>query len=232
MTRPEGLTTIQLAKTLEADQVLTIRPQAILGWIGRPGYPQPVFLSQRSGQAHLWRYADVLRWISDGEAGKNPEPHDERSLRARKLAADARKAEIDVELLEGSLLDRSLVEGSWFEKARQIRDSILMIPDRVSGLLLNFSDQTKIHAILTTELNKALVDIADEITRSPDESQNTKIHPRSTKAGRSARTANRKRHHRAAVVTKASRGKSGEDQDHGRRQADPRPRTEASSPRV
>jgi phage terminase Nu1 subunit (DNA packaging protein) len=197
----QGLTTVQLSKRLRADKVLTIRPQAILGWIGRPGYPQPSLLSKRPGQAHLWRYADVLRWIAEGRAGKSPEPHDERTLRARKLAADARKAEIDVQSLEGRLLDRSMVEGTWYEKARQIRDGILMIPDRVSGLLLNLSDQSNIHAILTRELNKALGDLADEIMRKPDASQNTKAPARSKKAGRSPRAANRKRHHRASGTT-------------------------------
>jgi hypothetical protein len=184
---------------------MTLRPQALLGWIGRPGYPQPSLLSKRPGQAHLWHYADVLRWIAEGRAGKSPEPHDERALRARKLAADARKAEIDVQSLEGRLLDRSMVEGTWFESGRLIRDHVLAIPDRISSLLLNQSDAAKIHAILTGELRKSLGALADEILRKPDESQNTKTHARSKKAGRSARAANRKRDHRASVATQVGR---------------------------
>jgi hypothetical protein len=187
----QGLTTVQLSKRLRADKVLTIRPQAILGWIGRPGYPQPSLLSKRPGQAHLWRYADVLRWIAEGMEGKGPEPHDERTLRARKLAADARKAEIDVQSLEGSLLDRSIVEGTWFEKARLIRDHVLAIPDRISSLLLNQSDTAKIHAILTGELRKSLTVVADEISGSPNETKETQPDFRSPKTG----SQNRKRIH-------------------------------------
>jgi len=125
-----------------------------------PGYPQPVKASQRPGQPHQWRYSDVLRWVAEG----SPEPHDERALRARKLAADARKAEIEVRKLEGALLERHEVERTWFEKARLIRDGLLNIPDRVSPLLASISDPHKVHQLLDSELRKALNDIADAVT--------------------------------------------------------------------
>jgi hypothetical protein len=50
-------------------------------------------------------------------------------------------------------------------------DGILMIPDRLAGLLLNQSEQTKIHAILTTELVKALSELADDLPKKPNEKE-------------------------------------------------------------
>jgi hypothetical protein len=103
--------------------------------------------------------------------------------RRRKEVALARIREMEADRLAGKLIDRSTVESTWFAKARQLRDGILMIPDRISGLLLNQSEQPKIHAILTKELTKALSDLADDITRKSNE-KDTKAHARRKSQGR------------------------------------------------
>jgi hypothetical protein len=242
------LTTVQLAKRLAADNVLQIRPQAILGWIGRSGYPQPCYLSQRSGQAHLWRYSEVLKWIAEGNQRHKAVASDERELRTRKLAAEVRRAELMAGKLDGTLVDRHGVESFLFENTRLCRDNILAIPARISGLLLNLSDQGQIHRILTTELTKALHALADKLERTSNENQDTNTRGkrvgqkaratrRNSNAGRqetggSPGDANRKRHHGTPGSTQAGRCSSGEGQDNGRRQEAPGPGAQARAPRL
>jgi hypothetical protein len=88
----------------------------------------------------LWRYSEVLKWLSENRTESGAEP-DERALRNRKLAAEVRRAELLAGKLDGTLVDRHGDESFLFENARLCRDNILSIPARISGLLLNLSDQ-------------------------------------------------------------------------------------------
>lgn len=73
----------------------------------------------------------------------------------------ARLAKIEYEERLGKLVSRDEVQVAAFNKFRTFRDGMLNIPDRVSAMLAAESDPVKVHATLTTEIRKALLEFAD-----------------------------------------------------------------------
>lgn len=73
----------------------------------------------------------------------------------------ARLAKIDFEERSGKLVSRDEVQVAAFNRFRTFRDGMLNIPDRVSAMLAAESDPAKVHAVLTTEIRKALLEFAD-----------------------------------------------------------------------
>ncbi|NQY22822.1 MAG: hypothetical protein HRT41_02230 [Campylobacteraceae bacterium] len=63
--------------------------------------------------------------------------------------------------LEKNLVDINVVKIEAFELARKIRDSFSSLPDRLSAQLLN-QNKTKIHELLTIEINYILKALADD----------------------------------------------------------------------
>jgi hypothetical protein len=76
--------------------------------------------------------------------------------RAIKEAFLARQAKLDYERAIGKVIDADAVKVSAFKLARQIRDSLLNIPDRVSAELAAETNAAKIHARLHREVREAL----------------------------------------------------------------------------
>ena len=54
------------------------------------------------------------------------------------------------------LVERGMMEKEAFARARQVRDGLLNIPDRIAGILAAEPDQARIHAMLTKELQQCL----------------------------------------------------------------------------
>ena len=54
------------------------------------------------------------------------------------------------------------VQVAAFNKFRQFRDAMINLPDRLAAMLAAESVETTVHALLTTEIRKALNDFADE----------------------------------------------------------------------
>jgi hypothetical protein len=64
----------------------------------------------------------------------------------------------------GQLVSLEDVKKIAFARGRIIRDSMLNIPDRVSSLLADENDASKIHEILSREIREAL----EELSRNTD----------------------------------------------------------------
>jgi hypothetical protein len=73
----------------------------------------------------------------------------------------ARLAKIDFEERSGKLVSRDEVQVAAFNKFRTFRDGMLNVSDRVAAMLAAESDPAKVHAILTAEIRKALLEFAD-----------------------------------------------------------------------
>ena len=73
----------------------------------------------------------------------------------------ARLAKIDFEERSGKLVNRDEVQVAAFNRFRTFRDGMLNIPDRVSAMVAAESDATAVHAVLTVEIRKALLEFAD-----------------------------------------------------------------------
>jgi hypothetical protein len=77
----------------------------------------------------------------------------------------ARLAKIEYEERSGKLVSRDEVQVAAFNKFRTFRDGMLNIPDRVSAMVAAEPDASKVHAALTTEIRKALLEFADAANR-------------------------------------------------------------------
>jgi hypothetical protein len=95
------------------------------------------------------------------QEGAGPGPLDYARARAVRENYLARLAKIDFEERSGKLVSRDEVQVAAFNKFRTFRDGMLNVSDRVAAMLAAESDPAKVHAILTAEIRKALLEFAD-----------------------------------------------------------------------
>jgi hypothetical protein len=110
-------------------------------------------------------------WTANTRGGRGPAPQplasgvglpdaieaaDYNASRAKREAYNAELARLEVEEKQGQLVAADDVRKTAFAVARQVRDGMLNIPDRVSAELAAMTDQFEIHRRLTTEIRKAL----------------------------------------------------------------------------
>ena len=112
--------------------------------------------------------ADV-EWAANTQGGKKPAPQqwasgadlpvdaaDYNASRAKKESYLAELARLDYEEKNATLVAADDVKKTAFSVARQVRDGMLNIPDRVAAELAAMTDQFEIHRRLTVEIRKAL----------------------------------------------------------------------------
>ena len=78
----------------------------------------------------------------------------EEKTRLTKAKAD--REELNLAVRSKELIEVATVEKVVFEKARQIRDALQSIPDRIAGIVSAEGDQAKNHATLSREIQQAL----------------------------------------------------------------------------
>ncbi len=117
--------------------------------------------------------ADRLRaeWLTDsgGDDGDDGDAENKpyAEAKARDRHFKALLSELEYRKQMGELVKRSAVESEWFRIGRQVRDVMLNIPPRISGIVAAETDQRKVHEIIHAEILKALNAL------SPDESEAT-----------------------------------------------------------
>lgn len=82
---------------------------------------------------------------------------------ARKEYFDAMHAQAKAELLAGSQVNREEVTRAAFNVAREVRDALFLIKDRLADELATMDDPNKISAYLDTEFRNALSKLAEGI---------------------------------------------------------------------
>ena len=85
--------------------------------------------------------------------------------RARKMAADAHLAELNLARQRGELLDRESVERAQEDRARSLRGRILAVPRIVAAELAQLSDPKALAGHLTLALELALTEEHDALLR-------------------------------------------------------------------
>jgi hypothetical protein len=80
--------------------------------------------------------------------------------RARREAAMASKAELELKEKIGSLVETSTVEQAAFDAARRARDRLFAIPERVASVLAAISEPAEILKILETEIEAVCGDLS------------------------------------------------------------------------
>lgn len=128
---------------------------------------QRVYAQVKAGKLRLRKsgQGQQAQWQAERIAAQTRSPE-----RRVKDFYEAKRAKIEFEQLVGTLVERSAVSQEWFRLARQVRDGILNIPDRLAGVLVStvrataddLAAQHTVHASLTTELRQALEALADE----------------------------------------------------------------------
>jgi phage terminase Nu1 subunit (DNA packaging protein) len=82
-----------------------------------------------------------------------------KDARRRKELALAGLRELQLKQRQGELVSKVAVENQLFSLARTVRDTLLNVPDRVSGQCASLRDQAQIHALLTKEIAQCLEDL-------------------------------------------------------------------------
>lgn len=75
---------------------------------------------------------------------------------SRHTTAKARQEELKLQRIEGTLVERAAVERAQFTAGRQVRERFKNLPARMSGILAAESDQAKVFALLTKEIQSCL----------------------------------------------------------------------------
>jgi|SRR5579859_5458290 len=116
----------------------------------------------------------------DGAAGDEPaqkKPQQSDAGRFFKARADREEAGAARELLElqklqGTLVERDQVERALFEASRMLRDLVLNVPKRVAGDVAGMSSAPEIEQKLTAELRRALEEFSKMAAHAVGETSN------------------------------------------------------------
>lgn len=113
-------------------------------------------------------------WAANTQGGRGPAPQpyatgaelpidaaDYNASRAKKESYLAELARLEYEEKEGTLVKAEAVRKEAFAIARQVRDGMLNIPDRISSELAALTDQFEIHKRLTEEIRRTLATALD-----------------------------------------------------------------------
>lgn len=87
---------------------------------------------------------------------------------ARKAAADAERAELELAVRQGELVGLTEVRKAWFTILRMTRDRMQAITERSCGPLAAEDDPAKVRAYLTKEVNDALTALVSDLRYEPE----------------------------------------------------------------
>ncbi|TVM04048.1 MAG: hypothetical protein CV087_02330 [Candidatus Brocadia sp. WS118] len=144
----------QLSKILQISQV-TLRD-----WIQK-GMP-----AQRTEKGYLCNPDSVFKWREQFLAEKKQNSEGYEQARTERMLWLARQSQLNYERESSKLVDAESVGQAAFEKARQVRDSLLNIPARISSILAAERDQKRVKEILTNEIRQCLEALSDDLNRS------------------------------------------------------------------
>lgn len=90
---------------------------------------------------------------------------DFNSSRARREAANATLAEIELEARRGTLIDADTVRSQAFTAARAVRNALQAIPARLSAQLAGENDEKKVYRLLETAIDEACRSLAGSLAK-------------------------------------------------------------------
>jgi hypothetical protein len=115
------------------------------------------------------QWAETTMWgasnMNGGEVGGDSsghKPSNYAEARAERERYAALLTRLKYEERAGGLVRRDQVEDAIFKTAREFRDRMQSIPDRISAVIAAETDVAVIHQILSDEIRAALNDFADQ----------------------------------------------------------------------
>lgn len=128
-------------------------------WV-RAGCP----VVQRGGRGVEWTFnsAEVARWLRDKavEQAAGAETLDEKELKVRKLAAEAKLLELELAKARELVAPLDQVERMVQRAFAEVRAGIRNVPGRVVALLIGETDERRFKQVLGDELDQALETLA------------------------------------------------------------------------
>jgi hypothetical protein len=97
----------------------------------------------------------------------NPEQFDYQKARAAREHYEAELKRLEYETAVRQLLNAEEVKLRTFKAARQARDALLSIPDRMAPVLAAETNAFEVHRILTDELRRVCDNLADDAAAIP-----------------------------------------------------------------
>jgi hypothetical protein len=105
----------------------------------------------------------------DAPLGLQPtEDGEYAASRARREAANAQLAELDLAKARGELVDRVGAEQAYRSQVRRLRDRILAVPIEIAAICATLSDEPAIETAIRQALEAALQDTAHAAAGQPD----------------------------------------------------------------
>jgi phage terminase Nu1 subunit (DNA packaging protein) len=103
-------------------------------------------------------YISYLRKL--GGYNKRSGTGDIAEEKTKLTAAQARKAELEVEELEGSLIPAQLVEDTWIDYVSNARAKLLGLPSRIAHQVITVDKYAEAELILKEQVHEALNELA------------------------------------------------------------------------
>lgn len=127
---------------------------------------------KRTSKGYSFDLTEAIQWREKYlQAAKQGGSSEYEAARTEKEIYRAKMAKLNFEKMDGMLILAEEVRKSAFEKARQVRDSLLNIPARVSPILAAEHDAKKVNEILTHELRQVLEGLAENLKQPTEVKQ-------------------------------------------------------------
>lgn len=99
--------------------------------------------------------AKYVQHLKQREAGRS-----QAGEQVRKMQLDNEIRSIKLQRIAGELVPVARVQRDWFESTRRVRDGLLNLPSRLSGVFAAEATQEKIFELFTTEIHAVLTELS------------------------------------------------------------------------
>jgi phage terminase Nu1 subunit (DNA packaging protein) len=147
-----------LATRKELAEHLDLSPQSISDLIGKGIFtissgrsPVNIDVCRVQYINHIRKSARYTRKDGTGDIAEE---------KAKLTAAQARKAELEVEQLEKSLIPAQLVEDTWIDYVSNVRARLLGLPSRVAHQVITVDKYAEAELIIKEQVHEALNELA------------------------------------------------------------------------
>lgn len=157
---------------VELGQLLGVNPRTIRDWTN---IGCPIHHRARAGEkgGHQYVVKDVVNWMRD-RAVADAAPSGNQTIeeaKRRKILAEAASQEIDLAKKKGEVIALDQLERKLSNTMAQISATLRRVPDRTAMRLVGETDEDKIKKIILSEIDIALISLADFSPIEDDEDE-------------------------------------------------------------
>ena len=106
--------------------------------------------------------ACYIRYLRERETGRSKNGEE-----VRKLQLENEMRQIRLQKIAGQLVPLDRVQKDWVDAGRRVRDGLLNLPSRLSGVFAAESKQEKIFDVFTTEIDAVLNELSSQHVGQP-----------------------------------------------------------------